>query len=358
MNKKELSEIRKNFNDNSGFFTLNRVLTAYIDPQKNILCKENKLYALIPEDEGIVIMEVLKKVFSGSLAKNLVEYSFPNAEYNEGGALNILYSVVNSKLHHAPTEPFESERRFCVYDDIKQKLVSKGVPEKEIAFIHDADKAEDKQKLYDKMNKGEIRVLIGSTSKCGAGMNAQERMIALHDLDAPMRPSDMEQRHGRIIRQGNTNSKVDIYRYTTDKTFDAYLYQMLENKQRFISQIMTDKSPVRSCEDVDEVALDYAEVKALCAGNPLIREKIDLETAITKLNVLKSAFLSQKYSLQDKAYKSLPEHRKYTEHYIEKLKADIETVKSVKPLTNEDGKGQSMPFARPYSMGLSRVKVG
>ncbi|MCM1525354.1 MAG: hypothetical protein NC120_12960 [Ruminococcus sp.] len=149
----------------------------------------------------------------------------------------------------------------------------------------------------------------------------------------------MSQRHGRIIRQGNTNGKVDIYRYTTDKTFDAYLYQMLENKQRFISQIMTDKSPVRSCEDVDEVALDYAEVKALCAGNPLIREKIDLETEITKLNVLKSAFLSQKYSLQDKAYKTLPEHRRYTEYYIENLKFDIEEIaKSVKPLTNEDGK--------------------
>lgn len=269
--------------------------------------------------------------------------------YEEETAYNTAFEVVDGKLteispevwdklKHTPVEQFESERRFCVYDDIKQKLVEKGVPEKEIAFIHDAPKAEDKQKLYDKMNKGEIRVLIGSTFKCGAGMNAQERMIALHDLDAPMRPSDMEQRHGRIIRQGNTNSKVDIYRYTTDKTFDAYLYQMLENKQRFISQIMTDKSPVRSCEDVDEIALDYAEVKALCAGNPLIREKIDLETEITKLNVLKSAFLSQKYSLQDKAYKSLPEHRKHTERYIGQLKADIETVQSIKPLMNEDDK--------------------
>lgn len=170
------------------------------------------------------------------------------------------------------------------------------------------------------MNKGEIRVMIGSTQKCGAGMNAQERMIALHDLDAPMRPSDMEQRHGRIIRQGNTNTKVDIYRYTTDKTFDAYLYQMLENKQKFISQIMTDKSPVRSCEDVDEIALDYAEVKALCAGNPLIKEKIDLETEITKLNVLKSSFLSRKYAVQDKAYTILPREKSVKETYIDKLK--------------------------------------
>lgn len=150
--------------------------------------------------------------------------------------------------------------------------------------------------------------------------------------------TDMEQRHGRIIRQGNTNSKVDIYRYTTDKTFDSYIYQMLENKQKFISQIMTDKSPVRSCEDVDEVALDYAEVKALCAGSPLIKEKIDLETEITKLNVIKSAFLSQKYSLQDKAYKVLPEQKANTEKYIARLKSDVQRVQSAKPLINKDGK--------------------
>lgn len=243
-----------------------------------------------------------------------------------------------TKLHHSPTEAFESERKFCVYDDIKQKLVAKGVPEKEIAFIHDADTTEEKQKLFAKMNKGEIRVMIGSTQKCGAGMNAQERMIALHDLDAPMRPSDMEQRHGRIIRQGNTNTKVDIYRYTTDKTFDAYLYQMLENKQKFISQIMTDKSPVRSCDDVDEIAIDYAEVKALCAGNPLIKEKIDLETEITKLNVLKSSFLSQKYAVQDKAYTILPREKSVKEAYIDKLKEDVEFAEKEQPLKNEDGK--------------------
>ena len=184
------------------------------------------------------------------------------------GKISEVSEEIWSKLHHSPTETFESERKFCFYDDIKQKLMAKGVPEKKIVFIHDADTTEEKQKLFAKMNKGEIRVMIGSTQKCGTGMNAQERMIALHHLDAPLRPSDMEQRHGRIIRQGNTNTKVDIYRYTTDKTFDAYLYQMLENKQKFISQIMTDKSPVRSCADVDETALDYAEVKALCAGDP------------------------------------------------------------------------------------------
>ncbi|MCH5199706.1 MAG: AAA family ATPase [Oscillospiraceae bacterium] len=274
-----------------------------------------------------------------------------NVNYDDGMAYNKAFIVENGNLKElsagektweqlpiSPAEPFDSQRRFCVYDDIKQKLVEKGVPEKEIAFIHEVDKAEDKQKLFDKMNKGEIRVMIGSTTKCGAGMNAQQRMIALHDLDAPMRPSDMEQRHGRIIRQGNENSKVDIYRYTTDKTFDAYLYQMLENKQKFISQIMTDKSPVRSCEDVDEIALDYAEVKALCAGNPLIKEKIDLETDITKLNVLKSSFLSQKYSLEDKAYKTLPEWQRIAELRIQALKMDIDSVNNIQPLTDKDGK--------------------
>lgn len=282
-------------------------------------------------------------VFDGDIIMlHTVDYDTMTASNSavmaSNGKISEIPEEMWTKLHHSPTETFESERKFCVYDDIKQKLVAKGIPEKEIAFIHDADTTEEKQKLFAKMNKGEIRVMIGSTQKCGAGMNAQERMIALHDLDAPMRPSDMEQRHGRIIRQGNTNTKVDIYRYTTDKTFDAYLYQMLENKQKFISQIMTDKSPVRSCEDVDEIALDYAEVKALCAGNPLIKEKIDLETEITKLNVLKSSFLSRKYAVQDKAYTILPREKSVKETYIDKLKKDVEFAEKEQPLQNEDGK--------------------
>ena len=256
----------------------------------------------------------------------------------QGKKLEEISADMWERLDTSPVMHFDSERKFCVYDDIKEKLVKMGIPENEIAFIHDAEKTEDKQKLFDKMNSGDIRILIGSTQKCGAGMNAQKRMIALHDLDAPMRPSDMMQRHGRIIRQGNTNSKVDIYRYTTDRTFDAYLYQMLENKQKFISQIMTDKSPVRSCEDVDEAVLDYAEVKALCAGSPLIKTKIDLETEITKLNIIKSSFLSQKYALQTKVRETLPARISVTKDQIESFKADIETVKNVKPLKNDDGK--------------------
>ncbi len=271
-----------------------------------------------------------------------------NANPEEALMHNTAFVLANGKTENAAEkladlkknefEPFESSRRYCVYDDIKEKLIAKGIPEKEIAFIHDAETAKDKQALYQKMNTGELRVLIGSTSKCGAGMNAQKHMVALHDLDAPMRPSDMQQRHGRIVRQGNENAKVDIYRYTTDKTFDAYLYQMLENKQKFISQIMTDKTPVRSCEDVDEISLDYAEVKALCSGNPLIKQKIDLETEVTKHNLLKSQFKSQLYRAQDKAYKVLPIKLKNHTMYRDKLIEDKDFIAQNPPLKDENGK--------------------
>ena len=187
---------------------------------------------------------------------------FEDGKLNDINSVELLEKLLMSDVEDIPPKEFN------VYDDIKGKIMDRGVPENEIAFIHDYETAEQKQKLFDKMNTGEVRILLGSTQKCGAGMNAQAKMIALHHLDCPLRPSDMEQRTGRIERQGNENPEVDIFRYVTDKSFDAYLYQMLENKQKFISQIMTDKSPVRSCDDVDEIAIDYAEVKALCVGNP------------------------------------------------------------------------------------------
>jgi len=186
---------------------------------------------------------------------------------------------------------------FNLYDDIRNKLVAMGVPKEEIAFIHDADTEIKKKELFSKVRKGQVRILLGSTAKCGAGTNIQDKLIALHHLDCPWRPSDLEQREGRIIRQGNDNKEVDVFRYVTKSTFDAYLYQMIENKQRFISQIMSSKSPVRSCEDVDEATLSYAEVKALCAGNPLIKEKMDLDVAVTKLKVLKANHTSTQYRL-------------------------------------------------------------
>lgn len=217
-----------------------------------------------------------------------------------------------------------NDGKFNVYDDLKTKLIDRCIPEEEIAFIHDANTDARKQELFNKVRRGQVRVLIGSTQKMGAGTNCQDRLIALHDLDCPWRPSDLIQRSGRIIRQGNKNSEVDIYRYVTEGTFDAYLYQLVENKQRFISQIMTSKTPVRFAEDIDETALSYAEIKALAAGNPDIIEKTELDTQVAKLKLLKQNYLSEKYELEDKVIKYYPNEIKRLENRIEDMKEDIE----------------------------------
>lgn len=221
-----------------------------------------------------------------------------------------------------------SDDKFNVYTDIKTKLISKGIPEEEIEFIHNADTDQKKKELFSKVRKGQVRVLIGSTQKMGAGTNCQDKLIALHDLDCPWRPSDLIQRSGRIIRQGNQNGEVYIYRYVTEGTFDAYLYQLVENKQRFISQIMTDKSPVRYAEDIDETSLSYAEIKALAAGNPLIIEKTELDTQVAKLKLLKQNYLNQKYSLEDKIIKFYPNEIKRLENRIDIIKEDLEIVRN------------------------------
>ena len=217
-----------------------------------------------------------------------------------------------------------NDGKFNVYDDLKTKLIDRGIPKEEIAFIHDANTDARKQELFNKVRRGQVRVLIGSTQKMGAGTNCQDRLIALHDLDCPWRPSDLIQRSGRIIRQGNKNPEVDIYRYVTEGTFDAYLYQLVENKQRFISQIMTSKTPVRFAEDIDETALSYAEIKALAAGNPDIIEKTELDTQVAKLKLLKQNYLSEKYALEDKVIKYYPNEIKRLENRIEDMKEDIE----------------------------------
>ena len=222
----------------------------------------------------------------------------------------------------------KNDGSFNLYDDIRDKLVAKGVPKSEIAFIHEADTEVRKKELFAKVRTGQVRVLIGSTAKCGAGTNIQDKLKALHHLDCPWRPSDLEQREGRIIRQGNENPSVDVYRYVTEATFDAYLYQTIENKQRFISQIMTSKSPVRSMEDVDEATLSYAEVKALCAGNPLIKEKMDLDVDVAKLKVAKANHTAQQYNLEDRVRKTLPQSIVRVEQRIEGLKSDLEHFKA------------------------------
>ena len=218
----------------------------------------------------------------------------------------------------------KNDGNFNVYDDIRKKLVAAGVPENEIEFIHNADTEAKKAALFSKVRSGDVRVLLGSTAKMGAGTNVQSRLVAVHHLDVGWKPSDMTQRNGRIIRQGNVNNEVKVFNYVTEGTFDSYLFQTLENKQRFISQIMTSKSPVRSCDDVDEQALSYAEIKALCAGNPLIKEKMDLDVQVAKLKVLKADHQSQKFRLQDKLLTKFPADIRETNAYIAGVKADAQ----------------------------------
>lgn len=221
----------------------------------------------------------------------------------------------------------KADDSFNLYDDIRNKLTALGIPKEEVAFIHEAKNENQKDRLFAKVRSGEVRVLIGSTAKMGAGTNIQDKLVASHDLDCPWKPADMEQRRGRMVRQGNKNKKVDLYRYVTEATFDAYLFQTLENKQKFIGQIMTSKAPVRSCEDVDESALSYAEVKALCAGNPDIKEKMELDVEVSKLKMLKSNYINQQYSLEDSILKHYPKEISTLTSAINSYKKDIETIK-------------------------------
>lgn len=241
-----------------------------------------------------------------------------------GGSINgVELHALEDALPDDVTAP---QAAFSIYEDIREKLIAKGVPATEVAFIHEANTDTRKKELFAKVRNGDVRVLLGSTAKCGAGMNVQDRLVALHDLDCPWRPGDLTQRSGRIIRQGNSNEQVKIFRYVTEDTFDAYLWQTVENKQKFISQIMTSKSPVRSCEDIDEAALSYAEIKALCAGNPLIKEKMDLDIDVAKLKLLKANHQSTKYRLEDNLLKHFPESIERYKGYIKGFEQDIVTL--------------------------------
>ena len=239
--------------------------------------------------------------------------------------------------------------RFNVYDDIREKLIKRGIPEHEIAFIHDADTEVKKKELFAKVRQGKVRVLFGSTFKMGAGTNVQDRLKAIHDADCPWRPADLEQRAGRIVRQGNKNDEVQIFRYATSGTFDSYLWQTVQKKQEFIAQIMSSKSPVRSCEDVDETALSYAEIKALCAGNPLIAEKMNLDNEVAKLRMLKAEHQSQHYRLEDNLLKHFPTQIASVTERIEGIEKDIamyatEKEKCVDVSLSGGGASVSMKF--------------
>ena len=270
----------------------------------------------------------------------------------------------------AETEP--EEPSFTIYDDIREKLVARGIPREQIAFIHEANTEVRKKELFAKVRSGQVRVLMGSTFKMGAGMNVQDRLVALHDLDCPWRPGDLEQRSGRIIRQGNRNKEVHIYRYVTESTFDAYLWQTVENKQKFISQIMTSKSPVRSCEDIDEAALSYAEIKALCAGDERIREKMDLDVDVARLRLMKANHQSQQYRLEDNILRHFPAQIEENKGFLSGFEADMKTLEQhphpkdgfagmeVKGdfLTDKDNAGAAILEAFKDAKGLEPVPIG
>ena len=270
----------------------------------------------------------------------------------------------------AEAEP--EEPPFTIYDDIREKLVARGIPREQIAFIHEANTEVRKKELFAKVRSGQVRVLMGSTFKMGAGMNVQDRLVALHDLDCPWRPGDLEQRSGRIIRQGNRNKEVHIYRYVTESTFDAYLWQTVENKQKFISQIMTSKSPVRSCEDIDEAALSYAEIKALCAGDERIREKMDLDVDVARLRLMKANHQSQQYRLEDNILRHFPAQIEENKGFLSGFEADMKTLEQhphpkdgfagmeVKGdlLTDKDNAGAALLEAFKDAKGLESVPIG
>ena len=272
---------------------------------KKMALDQRLINPLLPDEENSKVNTCIKNIFSIW------------DKYSEEKSTQLVFCDLSTP-----------SKEFNIYDDMKNKLIAMGIPEIEIEFIHNAKNNKEKDAIFDKVRKGEIRILLGSTQKMGAGTNAQNKLIAIHDLDIPWRPADLSQRAGRIVRQGNENRDVHIFRYITENTFDAYLFQTLENKQKYISQIMTSKTPVRVAEDVDEATLNYAEIKALATGNPLIREKMDLDVVVSKLKILESNFKSNLYKMEDKVIKVYPKEIENLKEKIENLKKDIEKVES------------------------------
>lgn len=282
---------------------------------------------LLPDDESSKVNLCVAKVYE--IWQSTADKKLTQMIFCDFSTPTTTKKVVELEKVDDDTYGLSPEEEFTdLYNDVKKKLVAKGVPAEEIAFIHDCNTDEKKQKLFAKVRQGDVRVLIGSTAKCGAGTNVQDLLYAVHHLDCPWRPADLEQREGRIIRQGNQNEKVFVYRYVTEGTFDAYLYQIIENKQKGISQIMTSKSPNRTCDDVDDAVLNYSEVKALCAGNPLVKEKMELEVEVAKLKRLQSAYLSERYELEDRLIKYYPHERTRAELLVSNTKTDLKLADS------------------------------
>ena len=333
-----------------------------------------------PNSKVNLCVDNIHRIWQDGQADKLTQLVFCDLSTPKGKAAQsgriAAKSTDNPELHaleaaiDAETEP--EEPPFTIYDDIREKLVSRGIPREQIAFIHEANTEVRKKELFAKVRSGQVRVLMGSTFKMGAGMNVQDRLVALHDLDCPWRPGDLEQRSGRIIRQGNRNKEVHIYRYVTESTFDAYLWQTVENKQKFISQIMTSKSPVRSCEDVDETALSYAEIKALCAGDERIKEKMDLDVDVARLKLMKASHQSQQFRLEDNLLRHFPEQIRQNESFVEGFTADMQTLAGhphpvdgfagmeVKGdlLTDKDNAGAAILEAFKDAKGMEPVPIG
>lgn len=335
----------------------------------------------LPDEQGTKInmcVENILRIWRDGEAEKLTQLVFCDISTPKAKA-SAKKSVKEPQEESTDTPAFDplaalnaSDSSFTAYDDIRSKLIAGGIPPEQIAFIHDANTETRKKELFAKVRTGQVRVLMGSTFKMGAGMNVQDRLIALHDLDCPWRPGDLEQRSGRIIRQGNMNKQVHIYRYVTEGTFDSYLWQTVENKQKFISQIMTSKSPVRSCEDVDETALSFAEIKALCAGNPAIKEKMDLDIEVARLKVLKADHQSQQFRMEDNLLKYYPEQIRKLQGIIAGLEADIQTAEvhphpeegfagmtlNGKVLSDKEKAGVSLLEASKQATGYDPLQIG
>ena len=337
----------------------------------------------LPDDPGSKVnrcVNNIHRIWQDGQAEKLTQLVFCDLSTPKGKAAQsgriAAKGTDNPELHaleaaiDAETGP--EEPPFTIYDDIREKLIARGIPREQIAFIHEANTETRKKELFAKVRSGQVRVLMGSTFKMGAGMNVQDRLVALHDLDCPWRPGDLEQRSGRIIRQGNRNKEVHIYRYVTESTFDAYLWQTVENKQKFISQIMTSKSPVRSCEDIDEAALSYAEIKALCAGDERIREKMDLDVDVARLRLMKANHQSQQYRLEDNILRHFPAQIEENRGFLSGFEADMKTLEAhphpkdgfagmeVKGdlLTDKDNAGAALLEAFKDAKGLEPVPIG
>lgn len=326
------------------------VVTKPTEEQKDILASISERADIVRDrkvdpskDNMLKITNDGKKLALDQRLINPLLPDDPNSKVN--ACVKNIYSIWDKHRETSSTQLVFSDMStpkndgsFNIYDDIKEKLMDMGIPEKEIAFIHDANTEKQKDELFAKVRKGDVRILMGSTQKMGTGTNVQKKLIATHDLDVPWRPADLEQRSGRIVRRGNENKDVKVFRYVTENTFDSYLWQTIENKQKFISQIMTSKTPARVAEDVDESTLSYAEIKALATGNPLIKEKMDLDIEVTKLKMLESNYRSNLYSLEDKILKTYPKEIKNLESRIDGAKKDISNTKKVP--TNEKGEKQ------------------